>query len=1441
MAETQGQLQRLSDARISGSTESPEARIALVKSYMQASGEHQYRAEDVISHAVSVLVAGVRGAIKDNALGGQLEISMLALQQRFDELDIRLNAQSLAEPGWSLEVACKANEDWLQSVFSSRGKAKTRLGQPLSPADRAAPAYPMPRADLTERFKTLLGELPFGGVVALTGHEGNGKSWLVAQAWLSLPIKPLTLFLTAEDVGEQISDPLVLIARKLCVQTDRQGSERHREFWSSQLVAWRSQRLRPAQGFVVVLDGLNQRPRTEWARVIDQLSEGLEPIGGKLVLTSRKQYFDGRIKPRLVAPRRELGIPEWTPHERDAILAARDILGDRLPERVAAPLCNPRLLGITLAMFDSAQLQALEELSIPILLFEHLRASHRDSYDLSAEHFKRSLQNHASQVLQRLSTQQRDDLDVFDGGLDAVMEGRFFEPLAEDLNRYSIKQEGLSLALGLEILERLQTARRNGRDLNETLAVLAEPIGALDQTSQAIQAALTVACLSEGCSTDVGVAILIEFASLQNVADDIFDEIAGLARIRPPVFLEAARMLALQGSGVGNSDWIELALHHVKVDPHAWQTIAPAIGNWLEHVTLNIEKRVFSHGKSPDEMAKQRLRLQDELNAKLAGLSSVERDILDALEQTTGQNVSGLGVLSLKLLAGMPLAQFAQALLRWSFARSLNGNYDAPSREFRQLIRYNSLDWQATRSALQHSSQLLRDGTPSSVGQWTLVSLLHATGHPDDARYAQELVDVLRAGQPAGTKWRLVESYCSTDPCDPKNSEPDNVAQTAEAYAAADVAKLYLHMGMDTEDHFFSKGRPAVSRYYPAKAIEQHRALIDDVLHRTGLPLRQGVFALLPHSALITHEQAQSFVRRVCGCEADVVAQSSLGDEANILMQLQLQLAFPALEARDQLDALIMARFGEKLMLNLIEMIKPLEVQDFESRLAYAMAERDNEAQFIVLLFSPFFGQALSQKILGKLPILLRSESALVRTHTLRMVSQSGDTDALRIVVQTGWHTARLSKTGKVEHWYGSEVLLAAAVKGVLPWETLVTDMEVQHLGQLARCLGGDAARHVAGIVDVLIQCALELPIATGALEIKLMQRPDGGPHFQYFSLNERELPSANADEAWQRVFKQKDDFDERQKNMHAAFDVLLESLTQKNAGRLLDQFCMEDFAAIVEADATLTKRWCELLLNTPEDANLGAVRNIGLLMARAVAARNPAHAVQLFEKFDPIVPLVRVVFGQTAIELSAMAVWGAADSSELDELRMRRLDRATNNDALACEVWSALWNEKSTQLKQYIDQRLASEWPVAQSRAILTAGLMGKNPHSDQVLKKFANVPGMLGETQCVAQEVYDRHSWTVHWSSVMRAASSVEAFWSAAVLFLIAADGRVEALKLAQQEAKASFCLHWSSIERELKRRFDKQRKKSKECLFAEEAPWPPFLTLSAHAGRAPREHPR
>lgn len=86
---------------------------------------------------------------------------------------------------------------------------------------------------------------------------------------------------------------------------------------------------------------------------------------------------------------------------------------------------------------------------------------------------------------------------------------------------------------------------------------------------------------------------------------------------------------------------------------------------------------------------------------------------------------------------------------------------------------------------------------------------------------------------------------------------------------------------------------------------------------------------------------------------------------------------------------------------------------------------------------------------------------------------------------------------------------------------------------------------------------------------------------------------------------------------------------------------------------------------------------------------------------------------------------------------------------------------------------------PATQARAIFVAGLMNSNLHSEQVLERFKDVPGIAGKTHAAAHKVYQRAQWAKHWYDEMWTSSDPESFWRASVLFLQVTDGRVTLLK--------------------------------------------------------------
>ena len=718
----------------------------------------------------------------------------------------------LCNPTLGMATARQTNAEWLKDTFSNRQLARERLGQFLSPSDEANGAI-LSRNNLVTKLHPFLTGESSREILCVIGGEGNGKSWLVAQGWLSVEEKPLMVILNPnafDDTAEQ-NDVQELLISALIEQTGDHAIGTIKDKWDRILDRWRKH---PAEQLrlAVFIDGINQRPEKDWARVAEKFSAELDRIGGQLIMTVRTQYYRNRVQRRLSRACKEVEIPEWTEQERDRVLTDRGIMATNLQPRVAASLLNPRLLGIALELLEGDGLAGLEEVSVNHLLFEHIRSSDRNASVQQPFHeFVLRLRHHAEEVISRIHARQEDDLVVFDldiDNLNAVADGRFFHSLEGDPTRYTLEENGLILALGFAVIDRLQVALRNGHDLNEALERVIEPIEALDRTANVVLAALTVACLNSD-DFKFATALIQVFTNLQNPDENEFASFARLARICPSLFTEAAHSLCLSDGHQNNFDWVQKALMLAREDENAWKVIFREVQTWLSCYSLAPRRSLFPDSLdslSEEEESKYKEK-KKEIREGLEALSEAENKILAGLTEADG-DLNMLSRLAFFLLAGKPIAPVAQALVQWSFANELNTDLILPDREFEHLVRFNRIDWSDARIALLKEVDVLRQEEISVMGKWALVNILQATGSVEDAKKAKRLVEELTKDRDHFPGWRLVEDYCSTDPCDPEAEKPDNVEQTAEKYRDLDAEKLRLSLSMNTisEDRFFHHG-----------------------------------------------------------------------------------------------------------------------------------------------------------------------------------------------------------------------------------------------------------------------------------------------------------------------------------------------------------------------------------------------------------------------------------------------------------------------------------------------------------------------------------------------------------------------------------------------------------------------------------------------------------
>ena len=976
----------------------------------------------------------------------------------------------LLEPLVGIAAARRANTKWLTAALSDRRQALLSFGEPLSPLD-ATPGVARTRDELVGQFQSFV-TVNSATILCVLGGEGVGKSWLVAQAAFSIEHRPLLVLMRPRDlhgVGT-VDDFRKLLASTLARQTGGELTDIVVKGWQKKLTRWRYGDRPSRPRLMAVIDGLNQRPETNWSRVIELAADELSKISGLLIVTSRSSYYKSHVQHGLVTAVESMNVPQWTEAERDDILASRGLdpsvlYGDgEARSTVARSLRNPRLLGIALGLFRGRTIDTIEDLNVSYLLFEHIRAAQQEGQTAEPAHETvKRLRTHAAEVVSRIKQGAADDLAVFSDA-QVVADGRFFVPVGGDPTRYTLEEDGLVLALAFAVIDTLRIADRNRRDVGAALESIMEPIVAFDQAAKVVTAAVTCACLDQNLKDEIVVALLIGFVELQNSNQQEFGTLNFLARKRVQAFMEAARRICLSGRWQANADWIEEALLLANRGD-TWPQMAEELRAWMGCYSLSAQpiRRSLPPPKIQDKQA--------EIDHNLESLATAERHMLTEMKRSDG-DLSELSRLAFALVAGRPLAPFARNLVQWCLANLLNQAHCPPYEHLEYLVRLNPCDWAETRTALLREGQVFQLPGASRTGQWALVVLLRATGHPEDARTAAELTGTLSDFEPRS--WRLVEQYCAADPCDPSSSRPDNVLATARRYDDVEVASLWCSTGQSGHDLFFDMARTGVARFEPKAAVRKHRKLADDVLARSGRALRQGLCGLRPHSALVTYDMARRLIVENSGAMAGSVADGGRGRDGRISAQYRLLIAFPMLGGREQVEALLAAVTNEDFTSSLSSLLKPLTPTDFEGYLRDACSRDVEREQYALLAFARGSGTKLSARSRKMVAKLMTSESDRVRMLALAITFDSRDLELVRRLVDSEWRADLAPRRYAYEGVYGSAILVEGVCQSLLSVDAALDRISPRVYGWMAKRLSAvGERRQVALRVDAALHVAV--------------------------------------------------------------------------------------------------------------------------------------------------------------------------------------------------------------------------------------------------------------------------------------------------------------------------------------------------------------------------------
>jgi hypothetical protein len=633
-------------------------------------------------------------------------------------------------------------------------------------------------------------------------------------------------------------------------------------------------------------------------------------------------------------------------------------------------------------------------------------------------------------------------------------------------------------------------------------------------------------------------------------------------------------------------------------------------------------------------------------------------------------------------------------------------------------------------------------------------------------------------------------------------------------------------MGMNGDDHFVDSVLPGLARFSPDVAVQKQREFLTALPSRRGLPLRQATWAALDDAALIDSQLAA----RLRTLSISLTRESSGIDEVSInhVQQALLVAAFPHLSPQEQFSGVDALPDPNHIWLELLRLAKG----GSSSQLMDVARLRDpSDLRVAVpLVMAGRIADGPLPGLAGMLPELLVSEHSLVRSVALHLAGKTGDPECLRAVVASGWRAEKASWSTR-ERIVGSVALIEAARVGIVDAREIYLRIAPETFGTACARLDNASIEKLAVMLDVCVRAASSFHAPLPAVKIILSITRTKDEIDARYSLEEVNTAPKSFVDLVKSGAEGESEIYARERRLRDAFETFKTQLTPQMAAIVLDTFRRKEIHAILRVAPDVVHGWIKLL-NCATAPRRQTLRNFGFYLACALThSERSSEGIDLLALLQGDTSFVQVRHTLAGLPLEAVALWWSADCAEVNRIRFARLDACGNDQDLALEAAAAIYADKAAILVTYVRDRLNSPLPVDIARAITVAGFSEDANFASEVAAKFDGDEGLLATAARSSRYAMDRHRWSKHWFDKMLAANTEEAFWTASVLFLKVVDARFDAEHRDEPMGTEVFNTWWWSVERRLKRRFDRWANKRKKTLFGSKVPDSIYLPQAQH----------
>lgn len=1297
---------------------------------------------------------------------------------------------------------------WLDHCFCSASEAQAHFGQPLGVAADNAGLVERSAAWqwFTSWANTWKEDHQFGVVL---GEEGDGKTWSAAS-WLErrivqIPDFPAVLFLSAAEIVA--NDPFEIVVQSVAARYPKFDFDQVKKCAHE----WIENTSVDTIQFLFVLDGINERYNPEWWRkLFDGLNGKCWFSRAAVLITCRTQNWNEHFRSLQSIKANTYIVPPYNDSELDVALAVHQLHRSELQGDLLPLARRPRFLSLLIKYRQ--RIAESGDVTVARLIYEDWRDryEHKRHFLLNDNQFQNLLRDLVSKYLEGDRVIRLQQLHTMLPSMDpqVVEELRTSGVLCERRGQFEVQEAQLILGFGLSLVEQVEDAVHEGRNVRETIAGWFEPHTVIDIKAQICEAAALRAIHIENLPTSAKAALLLAWVTNQNISLYTETNIQAYFPVARQSYFELTELI---WSDAIDHVWAQRVLMQTflrwfvaEQESHmsVWQRQCE---RWLGFVHRSYYPYL---DQKTDEDAQ---RIQQETNERLGyelqlGSFGFAGHRLTAIDD---DGLIRLGRAALALISHVPREPYMRALGIGCVAEAIMnhpGKYD----EFAWIIRTSQRPlWLLVKGEVEYllnaNNRIAHQAVYrllSYVGngearqlQETLSNNLfplseitkHHLEDPCVSGFSWQREDCERcvAREDLKSDWlaRQIKPYC----IDPFLPVPADIgARLAPLAATIDVHEMYTVFANTSADFAYSNYEPSLCAYAPEAIGDVVRCLIRDITVREGMALQQLSRGLHKHSLLFTQVEQESIVQAWQRLQARTQTKTEVEAEMFLFPYVLQQL-----DGQAQISHLLNRPEHAHDLLGFEQYFKQISIwQDIWQYLTLASS---TTAITRLLWFIAKQAAAIPHEDVDTniLPLTQHKDS-FVRAMFFRVIFGCTSEKSLNAIIYCMW-TWDVSHHDQENHWasliladHGAALPIAAVVRRIHPVDIGYAvhqrgnkTEEVRAYADLLhtywRTIGVEAAEIPADLPAMYLDDSLDAPDVTSVDRREVVDHQ-----------NKHSVRSTAKAGSWggdigvnlediQRIMS--DDFERHQQERLTRIDAVVRQQVAAGNYWFTRRFLPYALDEVVQARPDLVEQWVMSVLPPRADARhrLRAGSTFYEALCHTLLQTHPEQGIALYQQLHgtpaPIVTQSRY----SDICLLDHALFRAPAIAAVQQAWQQRIAYATTDQELLEMVVTVQSEQAQEWLWLYIERLLQSTVPLDYMRGLTLLGFVDSDAWSERLIGLQHQVPDTWVRVLVnTSFHRWQRNRWAKHWFQRFLTVEDDQNAWAAFRLLLRCVDRR-------------------------------------------------------------------